>query len=153
MTKSITVRQATQKDLQDLLRIQGQSLPQAADWSAGALLDGLGGCLVAQVGDCLAGFLLFREVAATEREILNLAVDPAWRRQGVASRLIEKFLSLARGDVLLEVRESNQAAKAFYIYWGFTEQGLRRNYYHRPVEDAVVMKRSEKMSLMQTKAN
>jgi len=141
---TITVRKATEEDLQELLRIQRQSLPQAAEWSAGALLEGLAGCLAAQQSDRLAGFLLYREIASSEWEILNLAVDPAMRRQGVASRLIEEFLDFAGGDLFLEVRESNQAARALYASWGFFEEGLRRGYYHRPVEDAVVMKRANK---------
>jgi len=141
---TITVRKATEEDLQELSRIQRQSLPQAAEWSAGALLEGLAGCLAAQQSDRLAGFLLYREIASSEWEILNLAVDPAMRRQGVASRLIEEFLDFAGGDLFLEVRESNQAARALYASWGFFEEGLRRGYYHRPVEDAVVMKRANK---------
>jgi ribosomal-protein-alanine N-acetyltransferase len=141
---AITVRKATAEDLQDLLRLQAQSTPQAAEWSPGALLEGLAGCLAAQHDERLAGFLLYRETASAEWEILNLAVDPALRRQGVASRLIEEFLGLTGGDVYLEVRESNQAARELYRRWGFTEEGLRRGYYHRPVENAVVMKRAAK---------
>jgi ribosomal-protein-alanine N-acetyltransferase len=141
---TITVRKATAEDLEDLLQLQRQSLPQAAEWSPGALLDGIAGCLAAQQDDRLAGFLLYREIAPGEWEVLNLAVDPALRRQRVASRLIEEFLRLAEGDVFLEVRESNQAARALYAGWGFYEEGLRRGYYHRPVEDAVVMKRAGK---------
>ncbi len=144
MAATITVRKATEEDLQELLRIQRASTPQAAEWSVGALLEGLAGCLAAHQSDRLVGFLLFREIASIEWEILNLAVDPAVRRQGVASRLIEELFRLADGDVFLEVRESNQAARALYACWGFSEQGLRRGYYHRPVEDAVVMKRANK---------
>lgn len=144
MAAAITVRKATAEDLEDLLQLQQQSLPQAAEWSPGALLEGLGGCLAAQINDRLVGFLLYRQIASAECEILNLAVNPALRRQGVASRLIEEFLRSAEGDLYLEVRESNQAARALYARWGFSEQGLRRGYYHRPVEDAVVMKRTGK---------
>ena len=153
MAAALTVRKATAEDLQDLLQLQRQSRPQAAEWSAGALLEGLAGCIAAQHGDRLVGFLLYREIASTEWEILNLAVDPAMRRQGVASRLIEEFLSMAGGEVYLEVRESNHAARALYARWRFSEEGLRPGYYHRPVEDAVVMKRTEKISFMQTNPN
>jgi ribosomal-protein-alanine N-acetyltransferase len=141
---AIKVRKATPEDLEELLRIQRQALPQAAEWSAGALLEGLAGCLAAQRNQHVVGFLLYREIAASEWEILNLAVDRQMRRQGVASRLIEAFLARADGDVFLEVRESNHAARALYARWGFAESGLRPAYYHRPVEDAVVMKRAGK---------
>jgi ribosomal-protein-alanine N-acetyltransferase len=140
----ITVRKATPEDLEELLRIQRQSQPQAADWSAGALLEGLAGCLAAQKDDRVVGFLLYRELGSAEWEILNLAVDQQARRQGAASGLIEKFLGAADGDIYLEVRESNQAAREFYARWGFSEEGLRRGYYHRPVESAVVLKRANK---------
>lgn len=152
MAAAITVRRATAEDLEDLLQLQRQSLPQAAEWSPGALLEGLAGCLAALHDDRLAGFLLYRETAAAEWEILNLAVDPALRRQGLAGRLIEEFFRLADGDVYLEVRESNQAARALYARWGFFEEGLRRNYYNRPVEDAVVMKRAGKNILQANEA-
>lgn len=144
MAAAITVRKATAEDIEDLLQLQRQSLPQAAEWSPGALLEGLAGCLAALHGDRLAGFLLYREIASAEWEILNLAVDPALRRQGVANRLIEEFFRSAEGEVYLEVRASNQAARALYARWGFAEEGLRRGYYHRPVEDAVLMKRARK---------
>jgi [ribosomal protein S18]-alanine N-acetyltransferase len=140
----ITVRKATHEDLEELLRIQRESLPQAAEWSAGALLAGLEGCFAAQKGDRVVGFLLYRQLGSAEWEILNLAVDQQTRRQGVASRLIEEFLGGANGDVYLEVRESNHAARALYARWGFSEDGWRRGYYHHPVEDAVVMKRTKK---------
>jgi [ribosomal protein S18]-alanine N-acetyltransferase len=144
VTATIAVRKAAAEDLEELLRIQRESSPAAADWSAGALLDALDGCLVAEMRGGVAGFLLHRDVAPEEREILNLAVDPAMRRQGVASRLIREFLRCADNSVFLEVRESNHAARALYAAWGFAEAGLRRGYYHRPVENAIVMKRARK---------
>ncbi len=71
-----------------------------------------------------------------------MAVGAGQRRQGVASRLLGEFLSDVTGAVYLEVRESNEAARALYRRWGFSEEGVRRGYYHRPVEDAVVMRRA-----------
>ena len=139
---TITVRKAAADDLEEILRIQRESQPQAAEWSAGALLAGLAECLTALHDDRLVGFLLYREVAADEWEVLNLAVDPPVRRQGAASRLIEELCRLVEGEIFLEVRESNHAARALYAGWGFSEAGLRKAYYHRPAEDAVVMKRS-----------
>ena len=140
----ITVRKAAPEDLEELLHIQRQSMQQAAEWSAGALLEGLAACLAAQTHDRVVGFLFYRELGSAEWEILNLAVHPAMRRQGIASRLIEEFLAAVDGDVYLEVRESNLPARTLYARWGFSEEGTRRAYYHRPVEDAVVMKRTRK---------
>ena len=80
MAEMITVRKATPQDLEDLLRIQRQSLPQAAEWSAGALLDGLAGCLAAQHYDRLAGFLLFPTFGAWLRVMVQFM---EWNRPGI----------------------------------------------------------------------
>lgn len=68
-----------------------------------------------------------------EVQILSIAVDPAWRRRGVATRLLEDYLrNLQREEVrrvTLEVRESNTAARALYAAQGFETEGDRRRYY------------------------
>ena len=75
--------------------------------------------------------------------ILNIAVRPDCRRQGVAGKLLQVFLDFARGNRLafltLEVRASNDAAIALYESRGFREAGRRKNYYEHPREDAVLM--------------
>jgi ribosomal-protein-alanine N-acetyltransferase len=83
--------------------------------------------------------------AADEGEILNLAVSPDGRRHGVGRTLVEQVLATLteRGvrQVFLEVRESNASARALYARHGFREVGRRREYYRRPVEDAIVLRR------------
>lgn len=78
-----------------------------------------------------------------ELHINNLAVLPAWRRRGVARALLSAVLAEARrlGAVraTLEVRASNQAARALYERAGFRPAGLRRGYYTNPVEDALIL--------------
>ena len=102
-------------------------------------------CLVAVSGNQILGFLSFRtllrpgENSPGEFEILNLAVDPACRRQGIAKALLDH--QLARGGVhFLEVRESNRAARKLYEYKGFVVIGTRRDYYSNPEESAIVMR-------------
>jgi [ribosomal protein S18]-alanine N-acetyltransferase len=77
-----------------------------------------------------------------EWEIENVAVAPDARRRGLGTRLVGEFLDLARREgaarILLEVRESNAAARALYEKWAFVETGRRRGYYSNPIEDAVV---------------
>lgn len=77
-----------------------------------------------------------------EWEIENVVVAPQHRNRGVASGLIRELLERAEGitSVLLEVRESNIAARRLYAKMGFSEQGLRRNYYRDPVEDALLLR-------------
>ena len=78
-----------------------------------------------------------------EGYISNVAVDPAFRRQGIADLLITELLerSLIRelSFVTLEVREHNEPAIALYRKHGFAPVGLRKNYYELPVENALLM--------------
>ena len=78
-----------------------------------------------------------------EGYISNVAVDPAFRRNGIADALIERLLLLCEDHALsfvtLEVRAGNVPAIALYEKHGFTRVGLRRNYYDRPKEDAILM--------------
>jgi ribosomal-protein-alanine N-acetyltransferase len=78
-------------------------------------------------------------------EILNLAVEAALRRRGVASRLLEAALAFARvagvKTAFLEVRSSNAGAIALYEGHGFAPAGHRPRYYSDPPEDALVLSR------------
>ena len=102
--------------------------------------------IAACCGPSLAGFILIG-AAADESEILTLAVDEPWRRQGVGRALLEAALAEAgrRGAsaMLLEVGVLNTDAQALYAGSGFAAVGRRRNYYKGPngSEDALVMKR------------
>jgi ribosomal-protein-alanine N-acetyltransferase len=80
-----------------------------------------------------------------DAELLNIAVHPEHREKGLAGQMLDAVLIelRARGvrTAFLEVRESNKAARGLYESRGFTAIGRRRNYYRRPVEDALVMRR------------
>jgi ribosomal-protein-alanine N-acetyltransferase len=88
----------------------------------------------------VVGFLASRTLVKGEREILNLAVAPEFRRQGIARHLWEAFFEACPDTVFLEVRESNAAARSLYLSLGFQELGRRRGYYETPLEAAIVMK-------------
>jgi ribosomal-protein-alanine N-acetyltransferase len=91
-------------------------------------------------GPRVAGFLVLRRTAPDEGEILNLAVSPDFRRQGVATRLMETALQNFSGAFYLEVRESNEGAREFYKSLSFQEVSRRPAYYQSPPETAIVMK-------------
>lgn len=77
-----------------------------------------------------------------EGYINNVAVDPRFRRQGVAGQLVEAFLRFGAARLAfltLEVRASNAPAIALYEKYGFTQVGRRRDYYDDPREDALLM--------------
>ncbi len=82
--------------------------------------------------------------AADEGEILNLAVAPDGRRRGLGHALVRRVLEglTSRGAqaIYLEVRESNASARRLYAGHGFREVGRRKQYYRRPVEDAIVLR-------------
>jgi ribosomal-protein-alanine N-acetyltransferase len=97
---------------------------------------------VAEENGEVAGIIAARN-AGGEGEILNLAVAPARRRNGLGRRLVDTAIAAARAAgaerVYLEVRESNAEARAFYMKLGFAESGRRSAYYRDPVEDALVL--------------
>lgn len=78
-----------------------------------------------------------------EGHITTLAIDPAYRRQGLAKYLLDWIVSsLVESEVkkvTLEVRVSNQAARRLYQDYGFEELGIKEDYYQNNQEDAVVM--------------
>lgn len=80
-----------------------------------------------------------------EGYISNVAVAPAYRRQGVADALISALMmraeELGLAFVTLEVRAGNEPAKALYAKHGFVSVGRRKNYYDLPKEDAILMTR------------
>ncbi|MGA8865485.1 MAG: ribosomal protein S18-alanine N-acetyltransferase [Candidatus Sulfotelmatobacter sp.] len=87
------------------------------------------------------GFLVGRNLG-TEWEIENLVVSEAVRRRGFGRRLVEELSARAHAagaeSVFLEVRESNQPARALYQSLGFAMTGRRKGYYASPAEDALL---------------
>jgi len=96
-------------------------------------------CSVATSGGRVVGFLVVRQVAPDEREILNLAVDAAERRRGVARKLLETELQRVKNQWFLEVRASNSSAIKLYESAGFRVAGRRESYYQNPAESGIVM--------------
>lgn len=80
---------------------------------------------------------------AAEGQICNVAVKPGARNQGVASRMLSELLRIGDGMGLhaytLEVRVGNQAAIHVYRKLGFEGAGIRRRFYSKPEEDALIM--------------
>lgn len=93
----------------------------------------------------LVGYVCFW-VVFEELRLMNLAVAPHARRQGVARALVRHALSRAREQgadrALLEVRASNEAARRLYAGFGFRQVAVRAGYYTDPCEDAVLMERA-----------
>lgn len=87
----------------------------------------------------VAGFLSVQQLVG-ELEITNIAVRRSSQGQGLGAQLMS-FLNAVDFPIFLEVRVSNSRAQALYQKFGFEEVGRRKNYYHEPMEDAIIMKR------------
>lgn len=131
------IRRGEAADLAEIAAIQAAS-PEMAQWDVAQYLQY--DLRVAVRRNRVAGFLVGRSVAQEERELLNLAVAPEWRRQGIARELVSAWLEETAGEIYLEVRESNRAARNLYQLLGFQSVGCRSGYYQSPPEPAIVMK-------------
>ena len=120
----------------------------SAPWSenaiAGELTNPLSLWIVAVDGQAVAGYVGSQSVMG-EADMMNLAVAPAYRRQGIGNSLVTKLVdALKSKDVhclTLEVRASNDAAIALYEKHGFQQVGRRPGYYSGPKEDALILRK------------
>ena len=132
----LEVRPATLADMDTIAALQAMA-PESAQWPASDYLDH--DCRLAVLEGGVVGFLVWRSMA-DEREILNLAIHPGYRRRGIAAALLGAVLQEAPANWFLEVRESNTAARQLYRRVGFTEISKRLEYYDKPPEPAIVMR-------------
>ena len=100
--------------------------------------------LVAVQDDMVVGYI-GSQSTIDETDVMNVAVHPDWRRQGIAEQLIENLIEelKKRGShaLMLEVRASNAPAISLYEKMGFRQVGLRKNYYRNPKEDALILRK------------
>ena len=90
----------------------------------------------------IVGFLAISQLAG-ELEITNIAIKKAYQGHGLGSQFLAD-LDHVDFPIFLEVRASNTPAQALYKKCGFGIIGKRKQYYHEPVEDAIIMKREGK---------
>lgn len=100
--------------------------------------------LVAVEGDCVAGYVGTQTVMG-ETDMMNIAVHPAFRRQGIAENLISALVmelqNIGSKCLTLEVRASNEPAQKLYEKLGFEQIGRRPKYYRNPREDACILRK------------
>jgi ribosomal-protein-alanine N-acetyltransferase len=101
-------------------------------------------------GEQVVAYAFFRRTA-NQLHLLKIAVSSAWRRHGIATRLLERcFANSAKQgatSVHLEVRPSNTPAIELYLKLGFEVIGRRHKYYTETKEDAVLMMKNLKEEL------
>jgi ribosomal-protein-alanine N-acetyltransferase len=133
---NIELRPGGRDDLPAIARIQAVS-PEASQWDVPEYLKY--DLTVAACDGRVTGFAVARRLSEGESELLNLAVDPAFRRCGIGRRLLAAINASHTGGLWLEVRESNAVARNFYKSLGFCETGRRPGYYPDCNEGAIVM--------------
>jgi [ribosomal protein S18]-alanine N-acetyltransferase len=138
----VHVRRLVYSDLPSVLAIERRSFP--TPWSLAMFVLELskpsGICLAASDEGGLIGYLVCSRYADVWH-LMNVAVVPERRRQGIASILIGRLFEEAGADArfTLEVRTSNLGAIEMYERFGFRTAGTRRRYYHDNGEDALIM--------------
>jgi ribosomal-protein-alanine N-acetyltransferase len=138
----LSIRRLAYGDLPSVIAIERRSFP--TPWSLAMFVLELskpsGICLAVVEGEQLVGYLVCSRYD-TVWHLMNVAVAPERRREGMASRLIGHLFEAA-GDsapFTLEVRMSNREAIEMYEQFGFRSAGVRRRYYHDNGEDALIM--------------
>ena len=141
-------RLASKEDLDGVLAIEEASFnnPTTREWYEGELKRPEV-CFIYVLrteGHPVAGFCAFWLVAE-QAHINNLAVLPELRGRGLGTELLRAITDEARGLgaslLTLEVRESNVPARRLYERAGFYQDGVRKNYYTNPIEDALILSR------------
>ncbi len=146
----VFIRKATLDDIAIIRKLERES-ESAAHWGEreyGALFAAEAPRRIAlvaaeEVDAQILGFVIAR-CADDEWEIENVVVAPEQRRRGLGSELVRELVQEAGRSgataVLLEVRESNAAARRLYEKIGFTQIGRRPDYYRNPPEDALLLR-------------
>lgn len=138
------IRKATKEDLPQILEIEQDSFTKP--WTLDALLHEVqyadAHFEVAVIDDNVVGFCILRHLSV-DGEIINFAVKKEYRRCGVGDSLLKSLINYADENnlesIFLEVRQSNEPAINLYKKQGFFEIGIRKNYYDKPIENAITM--------------
>ena len=100
--------------------------------------------LVALESDVVIGYVGSQTVLG-ETDMMNIAVHPDYRNQGVAKKLIQNLMDIiseqGSHSLMLEVRQSNEPAKNLYASLRFETVGIRKNYYRNPKENALILRK------------
>lgn len=140
----MTIESMTVDDIAQVAEIERQifSIP----WSEKAFRNSMESdntiYIVAKENNNVAGYAGMY-LSFEEGNITNVAVNPLSRRKGIGEKIVRDILNRAyeKGvrDVFLEVRETNSVAIALYEKIGFKEEGIRKNFYDKPRENALIM--------------
>lgn len=140
-------RNLTEQDVENVAALEGKVFADA--WTSQGVQETMNQrqafIVVAESNDKLVGYCIVYYVM-DEGEIARIAVDETVRRQGVGRGLLDYVCECCKEKhverLLLDVRESNESARAFYGNYGFGVDGIRKNFYEQPKENAVLMSKT-----------
>jgi ribosomal-protein-alanine N-acetyltransferase len=146
VNSELEIRQLAYADLPQVIAIERRAFP--TPWSLAMFVLELskpsGICLAALEDGAMVGYLVCSRYD-TVWHLMNVAVEPHRRRQGIATALLDRLFEQAdkpNEQYTLEVRTSNESAIRLYERFGFRAAGRRRAYYHDNREDALIMWRT-----------
>lgn len=140
-----SIRRMTAEDISAVARLEQECF--AEPWSENALAESLADAnyvffVAAFLDETVAGYV-GAYLAADELSITNVAVTASYRRCGAANQLMKALDAFAKEKnlygITLEVRVSNSAAIALYEKNGYEKSGIRKGFYSKPKEDALIM--------------
>lgn len=143
---ALDISKATAKDLEEILSIENVSFPNPYSlklFQTELFLD-IAHLLVAKNRGEVTGYIDFWHVGP-EIHLVNIAVHPEWRRQGIAESLMTTMIRYGEEnhveEIYLDVRVSNKSAIGLYEKYGFKTSAVRKGYYKNNQEDALVMRK------------
>ncbi len=149
-TAKTRIRPMSIEDLERILQLEESSFPDPwtrNNFSHEVVTNEFSNACVIEVDGELAGYAVYW-CFDIEAHLANFAIDSRYRRQNVGSILLKHVIEDIRnkniGNIYLEVRASNVAARKLYAKHGFVEDGVRKNYYLKEKDDAVLMSLSLK---------
>lgn len=142
--KDLAIDDMRDEDIPEILGIAAASF--AVPWSETSFFNQIHNprsiSRVARSGNRIAGYICASHIL-DEGHILDIAVVAGFRNRGTGNELVKDALTLLREKecriVFLEVRPSNVSAIRLYEQFGFRSFAIRRNYYDKPIEDALIM--------------
>lgn len=140
----ITFHNITKSDANELSRLDEKCF--SSPWSESSFLreasNPLAQYVIAKTDEKIIGYAGFWQVV-DEGQITNIAVLEEYRRQKIAQQMLERLIQKAKEKQIsvlsLEVRESNLPAINLYEKFDFKKVGIRKDYYKKPTENAVLM--------------
>jgi [ribosomal protein S18]-alanine N-acetyltransferase len=143
MKNKIKIRKANEYDISELNNLNSKSFEELTKKLNFSKFVGNSNyrIIIASQKKDIVGYLLTLKIASNLHEIISIAVDSSHKREGVASLLLSEFLvsKKVNSKIILEVANKNRVAIKLYKAFLFDIDGIRKDYYKNPPDDALLM--------------